>query len=58
LPSVFGGAFSVVLIQYAKPLSYLGILVVLGYSVYSAVRLRRELKRRKMFETKQLREQV
>lgn len=53
LPSIFGSAFSVVLIQYAKPLSFLGLVIVIGYSAFTALRLKRELKRRKMFETKE-----
>lgn len=52
LPSIFGSAFSVILIQYAKPLSFLGLLIVIGYSAFTAFRLRRELKRGKVFETK------
>lgn len=51
LPSIFGSAFSVVLIQYAKPLSYLGMLIVVGYSVFTYIKLKRELKKAKLVET-------
>lgn len=51
LPSIFGSAFSVVLIQYAKPLSYLGMLIVLGYSVFTCIKLKREIKKAKLVET-------
>jgi hypothetical protein len=43
LPSVFGGGLSVVLIQYSKLLSYLGLFIVVGYSAFMALRLRKEL---------------
>jgi len=45
LPSVFGSAFSVILIQYSKPLSYLGLFIVIGYSGFSAIKLKRGLKK-------------
>ena len=44
LPSVFGSAFSVILIQYSKPLSYLGLFIVIGYTTFSAIKLKRKLK--------------
>ncbi|MGI0021780.1 MAG: hypothetical protein ACRD9Q_02860 [Nitrososphaeraceae archaeon] len=44
LPSVFGSAFSVILIQYSKPLSYLGLFLVIGYTAVSAISLKRKLK--------------
>lgn len=53
LPSVFGSAFSVLLIQYSKPLSYLGLIIVLGYTTLSAIKLKRELKRMEIVEHKQ-----
>jgi hypothetical protein len=43
LPSVFGSSLSVFLIQYSRPLSYLGLIVVIGYTVFSAIKLKREL---------------
>jgi len=51
-PSVFGSTFPVVLIQYSKPLSYLGLSIVLGFTVVSALRLRKKLKERKEVATK------
>lgn len=56
LPSVFGSTFSVVLIQYSKPLSYLGLAIVLGLTVISALRLRKELKGRRKDEATKLNE--
>ena len=44
LPSVFGSAFSVILIQYSKPLSYLGLIIVIGYTAFNAIKLKRKLK--------------
>jgi hypothetical protein len=43
LPSVFGGGLSVVLIQYSELLSYLGLFIVVGYTAFMALRLRKEL---------------
>ena len=45
LPSVLGSAFSVILIQYSKPLSYLGLFIVIGYTSFSPIKLKRELKK-------------
>jgi hypothetical protein len=45
LPSVFGSSLSVVLIQYSKSLSYVGLAIVFGFAALSAFKLRRELKR-------------
>jgi hypothetical protein len=44
LPTIFGSALSVSLIQYSKPLSYIGLLIVLGFAGISAFKLRTELK--------------
>src|SRR6266508_1164348 len=44
LPSVFGSVFSVFLIQYSKPLSYLGLFIVVGYTAFTAINLKRKLK--------------
>jgi predicted membrane channel-forming protein YqfA (hemolysin III family) len=52
LPSIFGSAFSVILIQYSKPLSFLGLFTVLGYAIFTAIRLKRELKTAKIVESK------
>jgi hypothetical protein len=46
LPSIFGGSLSVVLIEYSKLLSYVGLVVVFGFAGLSALRLRRELQER------------
>ncbi len=43
LPSFFGSSLSVILIQYSKPLSYLGLVIVIGYTVIVAIKLRRKL---------------
>jgi hypothetical protein len=44
LPSVFGSTLSVILIQYSKPLSYLGLFIVIGYTAFTAIKLKRKLK--------------
>jgi hypothetical protein len=51
LPSVFGSAFSIFLIQHSKPLSYLGMLIVLGYTTFTALRLKKDLKKIRKVET-------
>lgn len=43
LPSLFGSSLSVILIQYSKPLSYLGLLIVIGYTTIVAMKLKRKL---------------
>ncbi len=43
LPSFFGGSLSVILIQYSKPLSYLGLVIVIGYTAIVAIKLKRKL---------------
>ena len=53
LPSVLGSAFSVALIQYSRPLSYLGLFIVLGYTAFTAIRLKKELKKTQIVETKE-----
>jgi hypothetical protein len=47
LPSVFGSTLSVALVQYSKPLSYVGLVAVLGFAWLSAYKLHKELKLRK-----------
>jgi hypothetical protein len=47
LPSVFGSSLSVALIQYAKPLSYIGLVIVFGFAALSVFKLQRELKQMK-----------
>ena len=44
LPTIFGSALSVSLIQYSKPLSYVGLIIVLSFTGMSAIKLRSELK--------------
>src|SRR5438046_7069226 len=44
LPTIFGSALSVSLIQYSKPLSYVGLAIVLSFEGISAFNLRSELK--------------
>jgi hypothetical protein len=46
LPSIFGSTFSVILIQFSKPLSYLGLSIVFAFTVFTALKLRKELKER------------
>src|SRR6266571_201417 len=40
LPTIFGSALSVSLIQYSKPLSYVGLIIVLSFAGISAFKLR------------------
>jgi hypothetical protein len=44
LPTIFGTALSVSMIQYSKPLSYIGLIMVLGFAGISAFKIRSELK--------------
>jgi hypothetical protein len=46
LPSIFGSSLSVVLIEYSKLLSYIGLAIVFGFAGLSALRLRKELRQR------------
>jgi hypothetical protein len=43
LPSFFGSSLSVILIQYSKPLSYIGLLIVVAYTAIVAIKLKRKL---------------
>ena len=43
LPSFFGSSLSVILIQYSKPLSYLGLIIVVGYTAIIAIKLKIKL---------------
>ena len=47
LPSIFGSSLSVALIQYSKPLSYIGLAIVFGFAALSVFKLQRELKQMK-----------
>lgn len=44
LPSIFGGALSVFLIEYSRPLSYVAVAAVLGFAALSGVRLYRGMR--------------
>jgi hypothetical protein len=57
LPTIFGSALSVSLIQYSKPLSYIGLIIVLGFAVISAFKLRSELKNQRRQQQKWIDEQ-
>ena len=46
LPSIFGSSLSVVLIEYSKLLSYIGLAIVFGFAGLSALRLQIELQER------------
>jgi hypothetical protein len=50
LPSVFGGTVSVILIEYSTLLSYVGLVIVLGFAGLSILRLRNKLIERRMLE--------
>jgi membrane protein DedA with SNARE-associated domain len=45
LPTIFGSALSVSLIQYSKPLSYVGLIIVLSFAGISSFKLRSEWKK-------------
>jgi hypothetical protein len=44
LPSIFGGALSVFLIEYSRPLSYVAVAAVLGLAALSGIKLYRRTK--------------
>src|ERR671924_1616259 len=46
LPSIFGSSLSVVLIEYSKLLSYIGLAIVFSFAGLSALKLKKELKER------------
>ncbi|KAF6244077.1 hypothetical protein C6988_00375 [Nitrosopumilus sp. b1] len=48
LPSVLGTGVSAVLIQYSQPLAYLGLLVIFGFNVLTAIKLYKEKKSHKL----------
>lgn len=50
LPSVFGGTVSVILIEYSTVLSYVGLVIVVGFAGLSVLRLRKELIERRMLK--------
>lgn len=47
LPSIFGSTVSVILIEYSKTLSYVGLAVVFGFTALSAYKLRKRLQQEK-----------
>ncbi|CAN5653772.1 hypothetical protein BH18THE1_BH18THE1_08740 [soil metagenome] len=50
LPSVIGSSLSVILINFSKALSYLVLLIVIGYTALSAIKLKRKLKKMRVSE--------
>jgi hypothetical protein len=46
LPSIFGSSLSVLLIEYSKMLSYVGLVIVFGFAELSFIKLKKELKER------------
>ena len=46
LPSIFGSTLSVILIEYSKLLSYVGLAIVFGFAGLSALKLKKELEQR------------
>ncbi|MGH9975554.1 MAG: hypothetical protein ACRD8Z_06920 [Nitrososphaeraceae archaeon] len=50
LPSVFGGSVSVILIEYSTLLSYVGLVIVIGFASISILRLRKGLIERRVLE--------
>src|SRR5918993_4688982 len=46
LPSIFGSSLSIILIEYSKLLSYVGLAIVFGFAGLSALKLKKELKQR------------
>src|SRR5919108_5255033 len=52
LPSIFGSTMSVILIEYSKVLSYIGLAIVFGFAGLSALKLKRELDQRNNTENK------
>jgi hypothetical protein len=45
LPSIFGSTLSVILIEYSKLLSYIGLAIVFGFAGLSALKLKRQFDR-------------
>jgi hypothetical protein len=50
LPSIFGSALSVILIQYSLLLSYIGLAIVFGFVAISTIKLSRELNERRRIQ--------
>ena len=51
LPSVLGSSLSVVIIEYSKLLSYVGLAIVFGFAGLSALKLKKELQQRNSSNT-------
>jgi hypothetical protein len=47
LPSVFGSGVSAVLIEYSQTLAYLGLAIIFGFNALTAIKLKKEIKKRK-----------
>ena len=47
LPSVFGSGISAVLIEYSQALAYLGLAIIFGFNALTAIKLKKEIKKRK-----------
>jgi hypothetical protein len=48
LPSVFGTGVSAVLIEYSQSLAYLGLAIIFGFNALTAIKLKREIRSRKL----------
>ena len=48
LPSVFATGVSAVLIEYSQALAYLGLAIIFGFNALTAIKLKREIKSRKL----------
>jgi hypothetical protein len=57
LPSIFGSSLSVALIQYSKPLSYIGLVIVFGFAALSAFKVQWELKQSKQKSIQKVKEE-
>ena len=57
LPTIFGTALSVSLIQYSKPLSYIGLVIVLSFAGISTFKLQLELKQQQQLQQRGIGEQ-
>ena len=54
LPSIFGSSLSIVLIEYSKLLSYIGLAIVFGFAGLSSLRLRKELQEKNSWKNSNL----
>ena len=48
LPGIFGVGVSAVLIEYSKPLAYLGLAIIFGFNALTAIKLHKEKKLREL----------